>query len=358
MADFLSRHSIWISVSLFLLSAGVIAYFGVKMTYIARDLAAATKIGEAVFGAVFIGAATSLSGITASATAAWYGDANLAVSNSLGGIAAQTMFLVLADLVYRKANLEFAAASVENLMMSAQLMLLLCILLIAFVLPEVGEFKIHPASFVLFFAYAFTVKMLVDTHEKPMWLPRMTRGTIKERNKEKTKLSQGERTSLITNFALCASMVAISGWIIANAGTVIVDQAGMSAGIVGGIFIAVATSLPELVVAITAVRLGALTLAVGDVVGGNAFDTLFIAVSDFFYREGPIYTAISSQEIVWLGSAMLMNALLLLGLLYRERTGIAKIGKESAFIMLVYICLLYTSPSPRDQRGSRMPSSA
>ena len=24
----------------------------------------------------------------------------------------------------------------------------------------------------------------------------------------------------------------------------------------------------------------------------------------------------------------------------------------------VYICLLYTSPSPRDQRGSRMPSSA
>ena len=24
----------------------------------------------------------------------------------------------------------------------------------------------------------------------------------------------------------------------------------------------------------------------------------------------------------------------------------------------IYICLLYTSPSPRDQRGSRMPSSA
>ena len=26
--------------------------------------------------------------------------------------------------------------------------------------------------------------------------------------------------------------------------------------------------------------------------------------------------------------------------------------------MLLYPCLLYTSPSPRDQRGSRMPSSA
>ena len=27
-------------------------------------------------------------------------------------------------------------------------------------------------------------------------------------------------------------------------------------------------------------------------------------------------------------------------------------------VMLAYRCLLYTSPSPRDQRGSRMPSSA
>ena len=27
-------------------------------------------------------------------------------------------------------------------------------------------------------------------------------------------------------------------------------------------------------------------------------------------------------------------------------------------IATIYICLLYTSPSPRDQRGSRMPSSA
>ena len=36
-------------------------------------------------------------------------------------------------------------------------------------------------------------------------------------------------------------------------------------------------------------------------------------------------------------------------------------GKGSAknnFLMDIYLCLLYTSPSPRDQRGSRMPSSA
>jgi cation:H+ antiporter len=259
------------------------------------------------------------------------------VSNSLGGIAAQTLFLVLGDMLYRKANLEFAAASVENMMMSVQLMVLLCILLIAFTLPDAGLFGVHPASPLLIIAYLYTLKLLVDTHEKPMWLPRMSHGTVSEAG---PRPNAGEATSgyrLYLDFALCAAMVALAGWIIAGAGTVIAERTGLSSGLVGGIFIAVTTSLPELVVAVTAIRMGALTLAVGDIIGGNAFDTLFVAVSDFFYREGPIYTDIASTEKIWLATAMLMNAVLLMGLMYRQRRGIANIGMESALILVIYV---------------------
>jgi len=116
-----------------------------------------------------------------------------------------------------------------------------------------------------------------------------------------------------------------------------VEQTGLSAGLMGGIFMAVSTSLPELVVAVTAIRMGALTLAVGDIIGGNAFDTLFVAISDFFYRGGSIYTAIMDTERVWLAAAMIMNAVLLMGLMYRERKGIANIGMESLLILLIYL---------------------
>jgi cation:H+ antiporter len=341
MAAFLLNNHIAFSIVLFLLSACLIGFFGIRMTYLARDLAAATGMGEAFTGAIFIGATTSLSGIMASATAAWHGEASLAVSNSLGGIAAQTLFLVLADLLYRKANLEFAAASVENLMMSVQLMLLLCILLIAFNLPHFSLLAIHPASLVLILVYLFTVKLLIDTHEKPMWLPRMTQGTVREsahNSHDRHERSAGySNLRLFLNFGVCAVAVATAGWLISGSGMAIVEQTGWSAGIVGGIFIAVATSLPELVVAVTAIRLGALTLAVGDIVGGNAFDTLFIAVSDFFYREGSIYAAITDTEKLWLGSAMLMNSVLLMGLMYRERKGIANIGLESVMILVIYV---------------------
>ncbi len=337
MSAFLSAQPLGISLFLFLLAAVLIAFFGIRMTSTARDLAAATGMGEALMGAVFIGATTSLSGIIASSTAAWHGEAGLAVSNSLGGIAAQTMFLVIGDLVYRKANLEFAAASVENMMMSVQLMLLLCILLVAFTLPGISFFAVHPASFLLLAAYLFTLRLLVDTHEKPMWLPRMVSGTVREQSHGHPARQGRSKSALFVDFAVCAAAVAFSGWMIASAGMVVAERTGFSDGIVGGIFIAVITSLPELVIAITAIRMGALTLAVGDIVGGNAFDTLFIAVSDVFYRQGPIYAGIDPAEKVWLGSAMLMNAVLLMGLMYRQRKGFANIGMESVVILLVYV---------------------
>ena len=320
-----------------MLAAALIGVFGIRMTYLARDLAITTGLGQAFMGAVFIGATTSLSGLVASITAAWQGDASLAVSNSLGGIAAQTVFLVLADVTYRKANLEFAAASAENLMMSVQLLLLLCLLNVAFIVPGFSVFGIHPISSALVIVYLFMVRLLAGVHEKPMWIPRMTPGTVRESNKVNgAQRKRGRRKNLFLEFGFCALVVGIAGWLAATSGIVLVQQTGISAGIMGGIFIAIATSLPELVVAVTAIRLGALALAVGDIIGGNAFDTLFVAVADLFYRQGSIYLAVEIAEKVWLGAAMLMTSVLLVGLMYRERKGFANIGLESLLIFLVY----------------------
>ena len=85
------------------------------MTRVADRLADLTGLGEAVFGAALLGASTSLPGAVASIFMAAAGRADLAVGNAVGGIAAQTAFLVFADLAFRRANLEHAAASVPNM---------------------------------------------------------------------------------------------------------------------------------------------------------------------------------------------------------------------------------------------------
>lgn len=332
-------HSIppFLAMLIFIICAWLIGVFGIRMTHVARTLARQTGLGEALMGAVFIGASTSLSGIVTSMTAAVNGYAELAVSNALGGIAAQTLFLAIADIFYRRANLEHAAASAENLMTGAFLMTLLAIVSLAMVTPDISLFNIHPLSLLLIFAYGFGVRLLARTHAMPMWLPVNTRDTRKE-----TSVTQTRKfkiwNPLWLRFGFYAIMVGVSGWILSLTGIIIVQTTGLSEGIVGGVFTAVITSLPELVIAISAVRMGSLTLAVGDIIGGNTFDTLFISISDMSYGEGSIYPHISQEEHIWLAISMLMTGVLLMGLLNRERHGIANIGWESFLLFIIYTC--------------------
>lgn len=322
-------------VSAFTVVTVIIGWFGIKMTKTARDLAQSTGLGEALMGAVFIGASTSLSGITTSVSAAASGYAELAVSNGLGGIAAQTAFLALADIAYRRANLEHAAASAENLFMSSFLLTLLAIHALALAVPTISIFGVHPATIVLIIVYVYGVHLLAHTHETPMWLPRKTKDTSSE-PEEKSHLHGRHLWKLWIRFTCYGTIVALAGWTLAQLAIPLGEKAGLPHGIVGGIFTAVSTSIPELVVAITAVRMGALNLAVGDIIGGNAFDTLFIAASDIAYREGPIYADVSSTEQFWLANSMLMTSVLLMGLIYRERHGPGNIGLESVVLLVLY----------------------
>lgn len=108
----------------------------------------------------------------------------------------------------------------------------------------------------------------------------------------------------------------------------------------GGLFTAVATSLPELVTAIAAVKQGALTLAVGGIIGGNSFDVLFLAFADISYREGSIYHAITHRQLFIIAMTQAMTGILLLGLLRREKSGFANIGFESILVLMCYLIII------------------
>ncbi|MEL6289125.1 MAG: sodium:calcium antiporter, partial [Pseudomonadota bacterium] len=139
--------------------------------------------------------------------------------------------------------------------------------------------------------------------------------------------------ALSLTFAGLAVILALAGFVIARTGIQIASEFGISQTVVGALLTAVATSLPELVTTIAAVRQGALQLAVGGIVGGNVFDVLFLAVSDAFYRDGPLYTAMAQRDALMIISAILITGVLLLGLIMRDRRGI---GIEGYAILIVY----------------------
>src|SRR5690606_12321679 len=121
---------------------------------------------------------------------------------------------------------------------------------------------------------------------------------------------------------LCAGgTVAFGGWVLSEAGSSLMHHMNLLESAVGGIIIAIATSLPELVTSVAAVRRGALTLAVGGIIGGNAFDVLMVGIADIAYRDGSVYHHIKQQDLALTAITLCMTCFLLLGLLLRQRRG-------------------------------------
>lgn len=330
-------ESLTINIGLFAVAAFVIGVVGTRLTKVADRLADKTGWGEAVFGAIFLGGSTSLPGIVASVTAAWGGHPELAVSNAVGGIAAQTVFLSIADLFYRQANLEHAAASPANLMQGTLLITLLSLPFLAMSSTPIDIWGIHPASFLLIAAYIFGMRLVSQAKTAPMWAAKRTDESRFDEPEEEGANSDSGNGFLWMRFCLFAALLAVAGYVVAESGVAIASSSGLSETIVGSLFTAISTSLPELITSVAAVRSGALTLAVSDIIGGNTFDVLFLAFSDFAYRGGSIYHTISQRQIFIISLTILLTGILLLGLLRREKRGIGNIGFESFLILIFYL---------------------
>jgi cation:H+ antiporter len=315
-------------------SALIILIFGTLLTREADRLADRTGLGEAIFGAVALGAATSLSGSVMSVVVANQGYPELAASNAVGGIVVQTAFLVVADMTYRRANLEHAAASLENLLLGAMLCAMLAAPLVGAASPAGTVFGIHPVTPILFAGYVYGLRVVKAARGSPLWQAMRTTETRDDVPDTETRTTT---RMLWWRFAGLVVVTGAAGLLVARTGVGLVEEAGLRQSVVGAFVTATVTSLPELVVTISAVGRGTLPLAVGGIIGGNSFDVLFLAFSDIAYRDGSIYHAMGQGTLFLTAVGIVMTGILLMGLLRREKGGIGGIGFESFAILLLYV---------------------
>ena len=90
--------------------------------------------------------------------------------------------------------------------------------------------------------------------------------------------------SAIIQFALSAAVIVVAGTFLTRAADTIAERTGWGRLLVGSLFLAGATSIPELSVDINAIRQGMPNLAVGDLFGSSLFNLLILAVLDLSHR--------------------------------------------------------------------------
>lgn len=328
------------TIGLFVFSALLIAWAGTRIVPPAETIAARSGLGQAIFGAVFIGMSTSLSGSLLSVYTAAIGHVDMAIGNAIGGIAAQTAFLAIGDLTLPRRNLEHAAASLQNLAQGSLLVILLAIPILESVMPSATIAGVSLATPVLVMTYALGLRLVAEMKNEPMWSPRVTKDTVREPAAEEMA---GETTRrAVARFAVLILVLAVAGLLLAEASVAIVGETGLSETLFGSVFTAVCTSLPELITMLVAIHRHSLNLAVGNIIGGNSFDVLFLAGADVAHREGSIYAHFKPDHIGITCVSILMTAVLLLGMLRRERRGVGSIGFESAIVLGLYMFMIVT----------------
>lgn len=152
---------------------------------------------------------------------------------------------------------------------------------------------------------------------------------------------------VLWGYLMAALVVFLSGIRLPTTAEHMVVVMGWDETFVGTFFVALATSLPEVAVTVSAIRLGAIDMAMSGLFGSNLFDLLIIAIDDLAYTKGPLFAAVSPLHLVSIQTAMMMTGIAIVGLLYRPTGRVLKtVGWVSLLILMFYvidIAVLYLS---------------
>jgi cation:H+ antiporter len=143
-------------------------------------------------------------------------------------------------------------------------------------------------------------------------------------------------------FGLAASVVVAAGVWLPFIATDLALAMQWTQSFVGTLLVAMVTSLPELVVTLSALRLGAVDMAIANLLGSNLFNVLILAIDDVFYARGPILAAVSPVHAVSAMSAILMSGVVIIALLTKPAGRVMRLASwASVALGAVYVLNAY-----------------
>jgi cation:H+ antiporter len=328
--------SLWIG---FIVCTSVIVYAGARLSRYGDVIAEKTGLGRTWIGVVLMASVTSLPELVTGISSVTYaGVPDIAVGDVLGSCVFNMLILAFLDAMHRPIPISSKAHHGHVLSAGFGILLLSLVAISLFMNRRILPFGwIGPYS--LFFIVTYFIAMrLVYFYEK-----RQISAFVKEVAIELRYEDIPTKTAIV-NYSINAIFVIAAAIFLPKIGEGIAEQTGLGQTFVGNIFIAVSTSLPEVVVSMAAVKMGAIDLAIGNLFGSNIFNIFILALDDIFFVRGPLLSFASLNHIISALSAIAMTTVAIIGLTYRTEKKPLFLAWDSMCIMIVYavnLMLLY-----------------
>lgn len=332
-------------ILLFAAAAVLVAGAGVEVARSGDELAERAGLSRLFVGMLLVAGVTSLPEVVTDVSAA-VGDApDLAVGDLFGSNMANMAILAVIDLLHRQRvwpNVEIGHARVASVAIALTALAALGVL----TPPGISVGWVGIDTLFLATAYVAAVAWMrrspVSRFGRGELLPRPT-GWSEADHPAAPPDDHGPARPLrpvVVRFTLAALVILVAGPLLARSAEGISDESGLGLTFMGTLFVAVTTSLPELVSSIAALRIGSYDLAVGNLFGSNAFNMAALLVVDLAYTDGPLLPAVHpSQSVAAIGAVLLM-ALALAAIVHGE-TRVHRLEPDAVLLLVVYAGCIY-----------------
>jgi len=319
----------------FAVCAVLIGVAGPILTHYADTIARLTGLSRSWVGLILLAGATSLPELFTGVSAVTAALApNIAIGNALGACIFNLTMLVLLDVMSRHEPV-YRYIDQGHILTAG-----FGVILIGFVgaLLIVGrdglDFRfLHVSAYTPIIVVLYLVAIRAAyVYERRSAVP-----PVPGLPDEKITL----RTAIV-RYLLAATVVAGAGIWLPFVALEIAETMGWRATFVGTLFVAAVTTLPEMVVTISAFRLGAADMAIANLLGSNLFNMFIVAIDDIAYTGGPLLSAASPTHAVSAFAAVIMSGIFIVALLFRPETRFrGTIGWVSLSLLMVYVLTAY-----------------
>lgn len=330
---------VWIQ---FAVCLAIIVVSGSKLAKYGDVIADKTGLGRVWIGVVLLAAATSLPELaTGISSVTFVGKPDLTMGDLFGSNLINLLIIAVIDLVYRNGPVlhylgtGIVLSTILSLFLIAAAATSLYLAQNHLTVVLFGRIGIY--SLALFLLYLLAQYMIFHFQAD-------NRSDIRNNEAVRTPRDPVPLKKAVGFFVLAALITAGAGTWLAAIGDQISEVTGLGASFVGTLFLALCTSAPEIVVSISAVRLGALDMAVGNMVGSNLFNMgVIIFVDDLFYSAGPILQGVNINHLITALFAVLMSSIVIIGIIFRPRfRWRIPVGVDTAALVILYAGAMVT----------------
>jgi cation:H+ antiporter len=316
---------------------------GVTLSKTTDALDTRLGLGEELGGILLLAVAGSLPEVAITVSAAAQGNLGLAAGNLIGGIAVQTMVLVLCDVVAgAERPLTYLVGALTPVLEALLVVLVVSGVLMGALLRPTTAIGgvVSPASIAIVAVWTIGVYVINRARKEHRWSVAMPGSRPGRRHTREPHPGRppyaGSSTPRVAGlFLVACGVTLLSGVGLEISGNTLADRAGINGVIFGATVLATATALPEISSGIAAVRLGDNALAMGDIFGGNAFQLCLFLLADLIAGSPVLPTA--GRLNSWLAALGAgLTAIYAIGIIARPQRCRFRLGPDSILAIVVF----------------------